>query len=429
MTFYISTTLGDDANPGTLEKPWRTLARANAEQYKGITRILLRTGETFAGTLSLSRDNVTQDDPEDESQLFTQLIVSTYNGDSDKEDIARIEAGEGNGITIRNLKNIEIINLDVRGSGYAINQGWGVLILNDQPGAGRIGAVQIDHVTASGFRWAGIYVGGVPNDLPGFRAPDECRYGYSDIWINDCTAHDNMYYGIYVSGPLRPDMTEHANANVTIHSCKAYDNYGDKLYTANHSGSGILLDNCATGRIEQCEAWNNGAENAGQTGGPCGIWAHASDRITIAHCKSYANRTGGVADGTGFDLDGGVTNSVIEYCESWDNDGPGYLMWNYEHAPFTLSGNTIRDCVSTDDGRKHNYGGIHLGTSGAPIFDIYVRDCRVTQSPQADGGLPPCLAVEGKRNENIVFRSNMLTTSGGPETRFPEGANGITIAP
>ncbi len=206
-------------------------------------------------------------------------------------------------------------------------------------------------------------------------------------------------------------------------------NHGDKHYTANHSGSGILLDNCQTGRIEHCESFDNGAENAGQTGGPCGIWMHASDRVLIRNCKSYENRTGGAADGTGFDLDGGVTNSLIEYCESWDNDGPGYLMWNYEGAPFTLSGNTIRDCVSTNDGRKHRYGGIHLGTSGKPILDIYVRNCTVTQSPAPGGASPACLQVEGGQNENIVFRGNTLIASGGiPETRLPEGALGITVA-
>ncbi|MBC8136764.1 MAG: right-handed parallel beta-helix repeat-containing protein [Fibrella sp.] len=361
--------------------------------------------------------------------IYSNLRIGTYSDSGNEGMRACIEAGEGDGIMVKNLSAVEIMNIDVRGSGYTTSQGWGVCVMNDLPGAGRLGDIEIDNVTATGFRWAGIYIGGIPNDLPGFVAPDDCRFGVENSIIYRCEASNNMYYGIYVSGPLRHRMTEHANAAVAIINCKAYDNPGDKLYTANHSGSGILLDNCATGRVENCEAFRNGAENAGQTGGPCGIWSHASDRIAIAHCKSYENRTGGVADGTGFDLDGGVTNSVIEYCESWDNDGPGYLMWNYEHAPFTLSGNTIRDCVSTNDGRKHKYGSIHLGTSGDPIFDIYVRNCTITQSPSPTGGAPACLQIEGKQNENIVFRGNKLTTSGDiPETRFPDGATGITVA-
>ena len=194
-------------------------------------------------------------------------------------------------------------------------------------------------------------------------------------------------------------MTEHANAYATIIDCAAYNNAGDSTYTANHSGSGILLDNCRIGRIERCIAHGNGGENAGRTGGPCGIWTHASDRIIITTCCSYSNRTGGRFDGGGFDLDGGVTNCVIEYCRSWDNDGAGYLVWNYENAPFRLTGNIIRDCVSENDGRKNGYGALHIGTSGEPVTDIWVRDCRLIQSPASDGNLPPCIHVEGKHSQ------------------------------
>ena len=183
------------------------------------------------------------------------------------------------------------------------------------------------------------------------------------------------------------------------------------------------------GFIEHCESWNNGGENGGLTGGPCGIWAHCADRVTIRHCKAYENRTAGTHDGGGFDLDGGVTNSVIEFCESWNNDGAGYLMWNNKHAPFTLSGNIIRDCVSTNDGRRHGYGGIHIGTSGEPITDIWVRNCRVTQHP-ASSGTPSCVWVGGKANENIVFRGNTFTATGGvPEIVYEPGAAGVSVLP
>ena len=76
-----------------------------------------------------------------------------------------------------------------------------------------------------------------------------------------------------------------------------------------------------------------------------GIWTYASNRVTIRSSESYGNRTGGHADGGGFDLDGGVTNSVIEYCYSHDNDGPGFLVWNYEGAPHRLAGNILTEAI------------------------------------------------------------------------------------
>ena len=421
MDYFISTELGDDANPGTQEEPWQTLARANREYYKG-DRVLLRCAEIYSGNFDLSEQNVYND--------HDSLTIGAYFNHTADLPAKRpiIDAGGDSAITLRNVFGVTVRDLELRGSGHATNCGFGLLALNDTVNGKRLNGLQIEHVTASGFRWAGIYVGGIPNDLPGFDAPPECRYGFTDVSITDCDAHGNGYFGIYVSGPLRPDMTEYANANVVIAHCKAYDNPGDAAYTANHSGSGILLDNCRVGRIEHCEAWNNGGENGGLTGGPCGIWTHASDRVTIAHCKAYSNRTVGAHDGGGFDMDGGVTNSVIEHCESRDNDGAGYLVWNYADAPFELAANAIRDCVSENDGRKHAYGGLHIGTSGGRITDILVRNCRITQSPAASG-TPSCVWVGGKRNENIVLRGNTFTVSVGvPEIVRENGAAGVTIA-
>ncbi|MBC8143779.1 MAG: right-handed parallel beta-helix repeat-containing protein [Armatimonadetes bacterium] len=421
MQYHISTELGDDENPGTSEKPWKTLARANAHHYENDDKLLLRAGETFPGFLRLSPDNVTKSDSE-------RFIVQAYNlfiGSDESTPRPIIEAGTESGITIRNLSRIRILDIDVRGSGHDTNTGWGVCILNDAPGAERLDYVTVSGVRASGFRWAGIYVGGIPNDLPGFDTPADCRHGFSNVTINKCEAFGNMYYGIYVSGRLSPDMTDYANTNVEIDKCKAYDNPGDKFYTENHSGSGILLDNCQTGLILNCEAWNNGAENGGLNGGPCGIWAHCGDRIVVQYCRSHGNRTGGSHDGTGFDLDGGVTNSIIEHCESWDNDGPGFLVWNYENAPFTLSGNIFRDCTSTNDGRKHNYGGIHIGTSGEPVTDMWVRDCQVTQTVAPDGNRPPCLWI-GAKVQNAVLRGNTLVADhDAPGVVIESGAENI----
>jgi hypothetical protein len=127
------------------------------------------------------------------------------------------------------------------------NGGYRVKILNDKPGNGKLSYIRIEQVEASGFRWAGIYVGGVPTDLPDITAPEGSRFGFSDVQIKNCTAYDNMYYGIYVSAAWKPDSKEYGNENVRIIDCMAYENTGDPTYTRNHSGSGIMLDDTDVG--------------------------------------------------------------------------------------------------------------------------------------------------------------------------------------
>jgi hypothetical protein len=223
-----------------------------------------------------------------------------------------------------------------------------------------------------------------------------------------------MYYGIWVSGPWWAGKTSgYANQNVTISDSIAYENPGDPAYKDNHSGNGILLDDTDGGLIDHCTAWHNGAANGSTQGGPVGIWADESNRVTIQFCESYNNRTGGAADGGGFDLDGGVTNSVLQYNYSHGNDGAGYLVWSYWGAVHPLAHNVIRYNISENDGRKHRYGGIHVGTSGGVVEDIEVYNNTVFMAV-GDAAQPRDLWVGGTEpNKQIEFWNNLLISKGG----------------
>ena len=96
-----------------------------------------------------------------------------------------------------------------------------------------------------------------------------------------------------------------------------------------HSGSGIILGNVDGGTIEWSRAYDNGRlGNAG-----VGIWTHDSTRILIQYNESFDNHTSGDADGGGFDLDGGVTHSIMQHNYSHDNDGAGYGLFEYAERP------------------------------------------------------------------------------------------------
>jgi len=396
--YHVSPT-GSDKNTGTLQQPWKTIQKVNNTIFTSGDKILFQAGATFKGNFIFNVKSTT-----DTKQ---PIIIGSYG-----KGRATIQVDTANGMLFSNLGGIIVKDLIVRCADITKNRGYGVKFINDKPGNARLKFVRIENVEASGFRWAGIYVGGIPTDLPKVDFIPGCRFGYNDVQITNCVAHDNMYYGIYLTASWNGQSKEYGNENVIIRSCRVYNNTGDSTYTANHSGSGILLDDTDTGLIEHCVSYNNGALNAGKTGGPCGIWTHASDRIVIQFCEAYANKTAGAADGGGFDLDGGVTNSIIQYCYSHDNDGAGYLVWNWDGAPHELAHNIIRYNISSNDGRKHKYGAIHIGTSGLPVknFQIYNNSIYMPESP---GAQPKGIWTGGsKPNENILFYNNVIIIKG-----------------
>ena len=81
----------------------------------------------------------------------------------------------------------------------------------------------------------------------------------------------------------------------------------------------------------------------------------------IQYCIAYRNKTQkGAADGGGFDFDGGVTNSILQYCLSYDNEGAGVGLFQYESAS-PWQNNIVRYNISVNDGFASNgQGGIFI---------------------------------------------------------------------
>src|SRR5262249_45469150 len=158
-----------------------------------------------------------------------------------------------------------------------------------------------------------------------------------------------------------------------IGDCRVHDNAGDPTYFENHSGSGILVGGADGAVIERSVASRNGALCNASVGGPVGIWAFASTNVVIQHCESHHNRTGSASfDGGGFDLDGAVSSSVMQYNYSHDNDGPGFMVYSYSRAPGPSRNNVVRFNISENDGRHKSSAGIFLGKDGGDVDGVDV---------------------------------------------------------
>ncbi|MCX6351854.1 MAG: T9SS type A sorting domain-containing protein [Bacteroidetes bacterium] len=179
--------------------------------------------------------------------------------------------------------------------------------------------------------------------------------GYQNLLIKNVLIHDVRENGIVSYAFYNPKNTGWAHRNIRVINTVVHDVTGYAAKT--HRGNGILLGDVDSGLIEGCTAYNNGTKNTA-CGGPGGIWAYESNSITIQFCESYANKCGTGCDGLGFDLDGGVTNSFLQYNYSHDNAGAGYLLGQYDDAR-PWANNTVRYNISENDGRR-NGGGITL---------------------------------------------------------------------
>lgn len=193
--------------------------------------------------------------------------------------------------------------------------------------------------------------------------------GGSNMRITNVFAHDNGYCGIHITSHEsgKDESSIKSIRNVYIGYCIAENNPGSPIVLNNHSGNGILIGGVTNGTIEYCEAMNNGWDMPREGNGPVGIWAYSSDSIIIQNCYSHHNKTSPKgADGGGFDFDGGVTNSILQYNLSSFNEGAGYGMFQYAEAK-VWDNNILRYNISYHDGIKNGQSGIFMWCDIAAI--------------------------------------------------------------
>ena len=370
VVYYVSPT-GDDARDGTSPgSSWRSLDRANRASLGPGDRLAFEGGATFRGTLLLGTD--------DAGTAQAPAAVGSYGTGR-----ATIDGGGGSGVVVEGSSWLGLTDLDVVGSGRdrGNRQGTGFRV----SGARHL---DVERVEARGFQRAGVEVD-----------------GSSDVRLVDVLARDNGYAGISSSGGR--------STGLYLGRCRAMNNPGDPTILDNHSGNGIVLFNVAGATIEYCEAAGNGWDMPRAGNGPVGIWAACdADRVTIQFCVSHHNRSPGL-DGGGFDFDGGVTNSVMQYNYSYANRGWGFLLYEYG-SPWPFKNNVIRYCVSEDDGEA----GVGIGARD----DADLSDCEVYNNVVVSAPGKPCVSMFEGTPRGVRFWNNVFSSRGGPQVVHGERA-------
>lgn len=400
--YYVSPN-GNDNNPGTKSKPWKTIDKVNATWLNPGDGVYFLGGKTFKGNLYLG-------DPEG-GTADKPIVFGSYGSGR-----ATIDAGTGSALFAYDTAGIRVENLKAVGSGRANgNKTDGISFYSDIAIVGnKLDTIQIENVDVSGFGVAGISVGSFAYD---YDKNLGIKTGFKNISISRVVAHDNDDIGISVYGTFTgyygPEYPEYyvpgySHENVYVRNSRAYHNTG-YLGKKGNSGNGIVISDVENGGIECSVAYNNGENNDNKSGGPIGIWAWESKNVVIQYNESFNNKTL-TGDGGGFDLDGGCVNCVMQYNYSHDNYGSGYLVYQFYTARPMLN-NIVRRNISWNDGRT-NGGGVAYGGG---MDGLLVEDNLFAFGPAFDGAEGPfgvSQVVDGAVNSNVTIRRNTFAPKG-----------------
>jgi hypothetical protein len=307
-------------------------------------------------------------------------------------------------IKLVNSSKITIKNLKLVGGGYKLTtmETHGIEMKCDSA-TSALSDFLIDAIDVSGYGGHGIYFN-VQNTT----------FGFNNIRITNSVLHENGMTGLLITGSwdVQKNLIRYSNNNVYVGYNVAYKNHGRSDYKDNWSGSGILVAGTINGLVEYCEAYENGYENGCATAGPVGIWTDDSKDVIIQHSTSHHNKGGAaMKDGGGFDIDGGCTGCVIQYCKSFENEGPGYAMFQWNTGNKWIH-DTIRFNTSTNDGRNNYYGSITAWGQGSDYkineADVYGNQVNLNKPGKAIGFI-------GGNFNNIRIYNNQFCLENGAE--------------
>ncbi len=365
-TSYYFSNEGNDKNDGSIDHPFKTLSHIKTIHFNAGDSILLKGNEVFNDSIVLTI-NATAGKP---------VIITSYGNGN-----ALINAKKGTAISIYQSSFINVKNIICKGSGRKNG--------NTKPGISisDCNNINISNVDVSGFQKSGLQL-----------------YNCINTMLNNISAHDNGAAGIGVEGDFNDKLH---TRNLIITNCSTVNNPGDPSNLTNHSGNGIVVGHCTNVLIDHCMATNNGWDMPRIGNGPVGIWAYEADSVIIQHCLSFKNRTSpGAADGGGFDLDGGVTNSIVQYCLSYQNQGSGYCIFQYWSAS-PWHDNIFRFNISIDDGFvSDSRAGLYVWNSSDDSNQFY--NCDVYNNSVYNSQEAALSFSEKSERKNFRFFNNIF---------------------
>lgn len=400
-TYYVAGA-GNDAHDGlSPATAWATLAKVSAHSFVPGDTILFNGGDTFSGGITLATSG----------SAALPITFSSYG-----TGVPTISSPAGtHGFYAHNCGYITVQNLNF--VGHAPLTTWdahGIYFYVDQS------VTYYSGITIRGVNVTGYTTGILISGSSAWDVVPPNANGFNNYSITNSTSHDNTGNGIII-GDTQTGAGRYNNGYIGY--CKTYNNTGSALGVGSWSGAGIFMGGTATGLIEYCVGYANGTDPTAH--GSLGIWIGICDHVTIQFCESYNNKSPAGTDGGGFDIDGGSTNCIIQYCYSHGNQGEGYLFAQWTGAT-AFSNNIIRYNISENDG----FGIALYGETSAPA-DLITNSAVYNNVVYVSRG--PAIFFEGGddgsfHGSGLVIENNIFVTANQPVTLTAGGASGTTFS-
>ena len=343
-TYYIDSFSGDDSNDGTSQNSaWKTVENIEGLTLEAGDKILFKCDGVYECTLLLTCEG-TKENP---------IVISSYS-EGAKPLLTTLER---NAV----LKLFDCSYVTISGLEMTAHNGGGIWIdslTKDSYG------VTIENCILHDMQNYRVTTRDVYNQGPisGRAGIVVRRYGAKNFSVNDfsvigCEIYDTGN-GIFLCG------VDFSNKNSLVKDCYLHDMDGEGIVVTGCDGA--LITNCRI--IDTCQG--TGVDEEGNyLYFIAAAWFQRSQNCIFEHCEIAGQKN--IPDGMTVDFDGWTSNCTYQYIYSHDNTR---FMCNCGTDENQV-GNTVRYCLSVNDGNGKNRVASSTGEHDLKIYNNTIIGC------------------------------------------------------
>jgi hypothetical protein len=358
--YYVSSSSGSDANPGTQTAPWRTLAKIYSSRslFRPGDSVLLKRGDTWSEQFTI---------PNQPGASGTRITYGAYGSgtlptvDAQHLRTFAIYMDSGSHIVVRDLRAVNAAADGVRivAAGGNISDVVIQGVLSEQnarfgfsieatPGVTDVDAIEYRDDVANLNGWAGFYAYHVSAGATGinyygckasYNGQTSANHGFSAYYANNI-----HYHAVEAAFTNIDPATGLPNAYMSANGAEghgiAFDEHSDNSsvdhsYSHGNGGAGLLLSHESSNNSASYNVIaNNGGLGVVINGGDAG-----SSNTVVVNNTIYGNRYAGIAAWkpiTGLTIENNIVVNNGTYGLAFTYDG----VTNYTVASNLIFGNT-----------------------------------------------------------------------------------------